>query len=73
MKISPMLRLWLYIGASVTPIWLDFFKLSTDYSLRGLAMPIFASVNAAIIVTLARTASREPEIPPVEPEPTTKP
>lgn len=56
MIISQFARLWLYIGMSILPVWLDFFKLSTDYTLRGMAMPILTSLNAAIIVVLAKTS-----------------
>ena len=61
MKIQPWARLTLYISMVVVPIWIDFFKLSTDYSLRGLMMPILSSLLAAITVTLARTTSIGPE------------
>lgn len=54
--ISPASRLLLYIGMSILPVWIDFFKVSTDYTFRGLMMPCLISVNAAIIVTLAKTA-----------------
>lgn len=59
MTLSPRLRLILYMAMAVLPVWIDFFKISTDYSLRGLAMPILTSVNAAVIVALARTAPKE--------------
>ena len=55
MIISDTQRLWLYISASVWPIWVAFFTTSTDYSLRGLAIPVLASLNAATVVALART------------------
>lgn len=58
MIISERARLLLYILMAIFPIWLDFFKLSTDYSFRGLAMPILASLNAAVVVALAKTSSR---------------
>ena len=67
MTISNASRLWLYIGMAVTPVWIDFFKLSTDYSLRGLAMPFLTSVNAAIVVMLARTRSKDSNEPPTPP------
>ncbi len=56
MIISQAARLWLYIAMAILPIWLDFFKMSTDFSLRGMAMPVIASVNAAVIVALAKTS-----------------
>lgn len=63
MTISPSARLSLYIAMSMLPIWIDFFKLSTDYSLRGLMMPILSSVLAGVTVTLARTKSPEDPAP----------
>lgn len=57
MTLSPLTRLWLYIAMAGLPIWVDFFKLSTDYSLRGLAIPVFSSILAGVTVALARTAS----------------
>lgn len=54
--LSHTTRLILYIAMAILPVWIDFFKVSTDYSVRGLAMPILTSVNAAVIVTLAKTA-----------------
>lgn len=68
MKIPSWGRLLLYIVMSMLPIWIDFFKLSTDYSLRGLMMPILSSLLAAVTVTLARTTSIGPaDEPPKEP------
>lgn len=65
MTISARTRLVLYIFMSILPIWIDFFKISTDYSFRGLMMPVLTSLNAAVIVTLAKTA------PTTETKPTT--
>lgn len=62
MIISERVRLFLYILMAIFPIWIDFFKLSTDYSLRGLAMPILSSLNAAVVVALAKTSARK-ELP----------
>lgn len=59
MTFPPWARLILYIAMAILPVWIDFFKISTDYSLRGLAMPILTSINAAVIVALARTAPKE--------------
>lgn len=59
MTLPAWARLILYIAMAILPVWIDFFKISTDYSLRGLAMPILTSINAAVIVTLARTAPKE--------------
>lgn len=47
------LRLSLYVAIAVLPIWIDFFKISTDYSFRGLMMPILSSLLAAATVTRA--------------------
>lgn len=58
MIISDRMRLALYILMAIFPIWIDFFKLSTDYSFRGLAMPILTSLNAAVVVALAKTSSK---------------
>lgn len=57
-------RLLLYIGMAVLPVWIEFFTKSTDYTLRGLAMPALSSALAAITVTLARTTAKTPEPPP---------
>ncbi len=46
-------RLALYIAISVLPIWVDFFKLSTDYSVRGLMMPFLSSLLAGCTVARA--------------------
>lgn len=68
MTISPAARLALYIIMSILPIWIDFFKISTDYSFRGLMMPILVSLNAGVIVTLAKTApTNETQNPPATP------
>jgi hypothetical protein len=68
MKIPPWARLLLYMAMSAIPFWIDFFKLSTDYSLRGLAMPILSSLLAMVTVALARTTSTGPaDQPPEEP------
>lgn len=61
MTLSPIARLWLYIAMAVLPIWVDFFKLSTDYSLRGLVIPVLVSINAGVVVALARTQPAKPE------------
>lgn len=61
MIIPDWARLLLYIGMAVFPVWIDFFTKSTDYSLRGLAMPVLTSLNAAVVVTLAKTASKTKE------------
>lgn len=56
MTVSPLSRLLLYIFMSILPVWIDFFKLSTDYTFRGIMMPILVSLNAAVIVALAKTS-----------------
>lgn len=56
-------RLLLYIAVAVFPVWIDFFTKSTDYSLRGLAMPTLSSLLTAATVALARTRSKN-ETPP---------
>lgn len=67
MELSQAARLWLYIAMAILPVWIDFFKLSTDYTLRGLAMPILTSINAAVVVALARTSPRPaPDLPKTE-------
>lgn len=58
MIVPDWMRLVFYIVVIIVPIWQDFFTKSTDYSLRGLAMPTLASVGAAAAVILARTKSK---------------
>lgn len=58
-------RLLLYVAIAVLPIWIDFFTKSTDYSLRGLAMPALSTLLTACTIILARTKSSIPdETPP---------
>lgn len=64
--ISDSLRLVLYICMGVFPIWQEFFTKSTDYSLRGLAMPILASLTTAVTITLAKTSVKRDAVKPVE-------
>ena len=64
MIIPDIARLGLYIVVAVCPVWIDFFTKSTDYTLRGLMMPVLSSILTAATVTLARTKSREPESEP---------
>lgn len=61
MIVPEWFRLVLFMVAPVVPIWSDFFAKSTDYSVRGLAMPGLQSITAAVSVLLARTRSRQPE------------
>lgn len=56
--VSDRTRLVLYITVGVLPIWQDFFTKSTDYSFRGLAMPIIASLAAAVTIALAKTSAK---------------
>ena len=58
MTLSPAARLWLYIAMAVLPVWIDFFKMSTDYTFRGLMMPMLMSLNAGVVVALARTSPK---------------
>jgi hypothetical protein len=58
MTIPDIARLFLYIAVAVIPAWIDFFTKSTDYTLRGLMMPILSSLLTAATVTLARTKSK---------------
>lgn len=58
MIVNDWFRLILYIAAMVIPIWVKFFTTSTDYTLRGLAIPILESLGAAVVVMLARTKGR---------------
>lgn len=64
--ISDSLRLLLYICMGVFPVWQDFFTKSTDYTLRGLAMPILSSLTAAVTIILAKTSVRRDNPKPVE-------
>lgn len=73
MKIPPWARLMLYMAMSAIPFWIDFFKLSTDYTLRGLAMPILSSLLAMVTVALARTTSIGPADEPPNEEPPHEP
>lgn len=57
MMLPETCRLLLYISVAVLPVWIDFFVKSTDYSLRGLMMPVLSSLLTAATVTLARTKS----------------
>jgi hypothetical protein len=66
MIVPDWLRLVLYCTMSVLPVWIDFFTKSTDYSLRGLAMPTLSSLLAAVTVTLARTRGSH-DNPPSDP------
>lgn len=58
MIIPDGLRLFLYMVMGVLPIWADFFVKSTDYSFRGLMMPIIASASAAVAIALAKTSAK---------------
>lgn len=58
-------RLLLYIFMGVIPVWIDFFTKSTDYTLRGLAMPVLSSLLTAVTITLAKTSSKTQ--PPTQP------
>lgn len=64
MIVPDWVRLLLYISVGVCPVWQDFFTKSTDYSLRGLMMPLISTVMVASVVVLARTKSQTPEIEP---------
>lgn len=57
---NTVLRLGLYVAIAVLPIWIDFFKLSTDYSFRGLMMPVLSSLLAAATVTRAFVDKNSP-------------
>lgn len=59
-------RLCLYIAMGVLPIWQDFFTKSTDYTFRGLAMPIISSLMAIVTITLAKTSTKRDQQKPVE-------
>lgn len=65
MIVPPWLRLLLLVLAGIIPRWQSFFTTSTDYSLRGLAMPIIDSVGIACVIIIARTRN-----PLVDGEPT---
>ena len=57
--ISDASRLWLYVVMGVGPIWQDFFTKSTDYSFRGLAMPMISTIVTASAVILAKTSAKK--------------
>lgn len=80
MIIPDWVRLSLYVTMAILPVWQDFFTKSTDYSFRGMMMPMIASAAAAVTVILARTKSRMdppaeaptgpvPPVPPVQAPP----
>lgn len=48
---------------AVVPIWIDFFKLSTDFSFRGLMIPILSSIGAGVTIALARTKAQSMDDP----------
>lgn len=55
MIVSPFFRLVLLVLAGIVPRWQLFFTTSTDYSLRGLAMPAIDSIGIACVIIIART------------------
>ena len=57
MNVPDWIRLALYIVAAILPTWSEYFTTSTDYTFRGLTIPVLASINSAVIVLLARTRS----------------
>lgn len=61
MILPEWVRLLCYIAIAVLPVWIDFFTKSTDYTLRGLAMPTLSSLLTAFTVILARTKSSIPD------------
>jgi len=63
MIIPDSLRLGFYIVVGICPVWQDFFTKSTDYSLRGIAMPVIASIMTAATIILARTKSKNETTP----------
>ena len=64
MIVPEWFKLTCYMLAPVVPVWSDFFAKSTDYTLRGLAMPILASITAGVSVLLARTRTKQEPPPP---------
>lgn len=59
MIISDAARLILYMLMGIFPIWSDFLAKSSDYSARGLAMPILASLSTAVAIALAKTSTKK--------------
>lgn len=55
MIVPPWFRLLLLVLAGIIPRWQLFFTTSTDYTLRGLAMPIVDSIGVACVIIIART------------------
>lgn len=55
MIVAPWLRLVFLILAGVLPRWQLFFSTSSDYSMRGLAMPFVDSLGIAVVIVIART------------------
>lgn len=61
MIVPDWLRLACFIVVGVLPAWLDFFTKSTDYTLRGLAMPTLSSLLTGFTIFLARTKGHMPD------------
>ena len=57
MIISPAARLTLLVLNGILPVWTAFFLTSTDYTFRGMMIPILSSASAAIAIVIARTKS----------------
>lgn len=55
MIVPPWFRLLLLVLAGIIPRWQLFFTTSTDYTPRGLAMPIVDSIGVACVIIIART------------------
>lgn len=47
------LRLWLYVGIAIMPGVIDFFKNSSDYSFRGLAVMLSTAVFTGLVTARA--------------------
>lgn len=66
MIVSPFFRLLLLVIAGIVPRWQAFFTTSTDYSVRGLCMPIIDSLGLACVIIIARTRNPQVDGQPVE-------
>jgi hypothetical protein len=66
MIVPPSIRLVLLVLAGVIPRWQAFFTTSTDYSLRGLAMPLIDSLGIACVIIIARTRNPLVDGEPIE-------
>lgn len=61
--VANWIRFVLFVLMGIWLVWIDFFTKSTDYSFRGLMMPVLATLSVATTVALARTRDKTPSQP----------